>query len=225
VLRAVKSAEDHFPRRAASSSEARRFPVSSKNLRKLWATLGRINRESRFLMRVDCETAFLVLITLITGTRDYIGIGKDVIHRAITGSNDLGILAFLIKTLTVSITLGSGGSGGILTPIFYIGATAGYSWGHLVQGNIELYSAVGIVAFLAAAINTPLAAIVMAIEMFGLNVGVYATVACAVSYIIVGHRSALPSQILAISKTPSIDLDDLDCELSQHKTFTVITKH
>lgn len=168
--------------------------------------------------------SFLVLITLITGTRDYIGIGKDVIHRAITGSNDLGILAFLIKTLTVSITLGSGGSGGILTPIFYIGATAGYSWGHLVQGNIELYSAVGIVAFLAAAINTPLAAIVMAIEMFGLNVGVYATVACAVSYIIVGHRSALPSQILAISKTPSIDLDDLDCELSQHKTFTVNRK-
>ena len=168
--------------------------------------------------------SFLVLITLITGTRDYIGIGKDVIHRAVTGSNDLGILAFIIKTLTVSVTLGSGGSGGILTPIFYIGATAGYSWGHVVNGNIELYSAVGIVAFLAAAINTPLAAIVMAIEMFGLNVAVYATITCAVSYIIVGHRSALPSQILTISKTPSIDLDNLDCELSYHKTFTVNKK-
>lgn len=166
----------------------------------------------------------LVLITFITGTHDYIGIGKDVIHKALAGSNDIGILAFLIKTLTVSITLGTGGSGGILTPIFYIGATAGYSWGHLVQGNIEIYSAVGIVAFLAAAVNTPLAAIIMAIEMFGLNLGVYASIACAVSYIIVGHRSALPSQILAISKTPSIDLDDIDCELSQHKTFTVNKK-
>jgi hypothetical protein len=43
----------------------------------------------------------------------------------------------------------------------------------------------------------------MAIELFGATLSPYAAVTCIVSFLIVGHRSVYPSQILAISKSAS----------------------
>ena len=47
----------------------------------------------------------------------------------------------------------------------------------------------------------------MAIEFFGPELAPYAAVSCIVSYLITGHRSVYPSQVLATVKSPSIFIE------------------
>jgi len=55
-------------------------------------------------------------------------------------------------------------------------------------------AALGLVAVLAGAANTPLAASIMAIELFGPAIAPYATVACVISFLVTGQQSVYPSQ-------------------------------
>jgi len=57
-------------------------------------------------------------------------------------------------------------------------------------------AALGIVSLVAEAANTPLAASVMAIELFGPAVGPLAALACIVSLLMAGHRSVFGTQLL-----------------------------
>jgi hypothetical protein len=47
----------------------------------------------------------------------------------------------------------------------------------------------------------------MALEMFGPALGPYAAVACVISFLMTGHRSVYPSQVLAVKKSGSIDVE------------------
>ena len=78
-------------------------------------------------------------------------------------------------------------------------------------------SAIGFVCLLAGAANTPIAASIMAVEMFGPSIGPYAAVACVVAYLISGHRSVYPSQLIAIRKSSSLDVQ-LGLEMNQVRT-------
>ncbi|WP_018526983.1 chloride channel protein [Alkalispirochaeta alkalica] len=148
----------------------------------------------------------LVGIVFLTGTTNYLGVGTGVVDAALDGQAFRGIAPFF-KIITTSLTLGSGGSGGILGPIFFIGATSGNYWAQLLGQNVGMFSAIGMVAFLAAAANTPIAAIMMAMELFGVATGSYAAVACAVAYLVVGHVSVYPSQIIHQKKPFFMDLE------------------
>lgn len=86
-----------------------------------------------------------------------------------------------------------------------------------------MYSAIGMVSFLAASANTPLAAIIMAMELFGVKVATYASIVSVISYLVVGHRSVYPSQILSMSKSPSIDTD-INCEIRQIQKLRLSNK-
>jgi hypothetical protein len=44
----------------------------------------------------------------------------------------------------------------------------------------------------------------MAVELFGPQVAPYAAVSCVISFLMTGHRSVYPSQILSISKSSSL---------------------
>jgi H+/Cl- antiporter ClcA len=131
---------------------------------------------------------------------DYLGLGLGFIERGAYGA-PLSPTAFLWKIGTTSVTLAAGGSGGVVTPIFFVGASAGNLF-HFLGGNehIAAYTAIGMVALLAGAANTPIAASVMAIEFFGPAIAPYAAVACIVSYLVTGHRSVYASQVLFIHK-------------------------
>ncbi|TVQ36159.1 MAG: permease [Spirochaetaceae bacterium] len=150
--------------------------------------------------------AILIAVVILTGTTNYVGIGTRIIDAALDGQAFRGIAPFF-KMITTSVTLASGGSGGILTPIFFIGATAGNYWAQITGTNVALFSAIGMVAFLAACTNTPLAAVMMAMELFGIRTGSYGAVACAVAFLIVGHMSVYPSQVIHQQKTLFIDLE------------------
>ncbi|KXG44688.1 chloride channel protein [Tepidibacillus decaturensis] len=164
----------------------------------------------------------LIFIVLLTHSKDYIGLGTYVIDQALAG-HKVDSLSFFIKIFTTSVTLGSGGSGGILTPVFYIGSTLGNAWAQLIHGDLAMYSAIGMVSFLAASANTPLAAIIMAMELFGVKVATYASIVSVISYLVVGHRSVYPSQILSMSKSPSIDTD-INCEIRQIQKLRLSNK-
>ena len=68
-----------------------------------------------------------------------------------------------------------------------------------------MFAAIGMVAMLASAANAPLAASVMAIELFGPGIGPYAAIAAIVAFIMSGHRSVYPSQVLGMPKTRSLE--------------------
>ena len=77
-----------------------------------------------------------------------------------------------IKMLGTSITLGSGGSGGIIAPALFIGATAGSVVGHLLavtnwfpELQPQVYALVGMGAVLAAVVHAPMASILICFEL------------------------------------------------------------
>jgi H+/Cl- antiporter ClcA len=111
-------------------------------------------------------------------------------------------LGFLWKILLVAVTLGSGFYGGIVTPQFVIGALAGNALAPLLGLDPAFGAAVGLVSVVASASNTPIAAILMGIELFGATLGTtYMAGAAVAAYLAAGHRSVYPEQRVAYAKS------------------------
>jgi len=163
--------------------------------------------------------AILVGSSYLVGTH-YFGLGLDTIaetmqHQLEEPVSGLPWYSFAVKIFYTAVTLGSGGSGGIVTPIFYIGATSGHFFGGLFggEGQLALFAALGFVSVLAGATNAPIAAIVMAIELFGVDVAHYAAVSIIISFLLSGHYSVFPSQKIAMAKSDLLELkpgDDIE---------------
>ncbi len=136
----------------------------------------------------------------------YLGLGLRSVEANLKGVGT-DWYAFIVKPVFTSITLNFGGSGGIVTPIFFIGSSAGVAFAQLLGLNTATFAAIGFVSVLAGAANTPIAASILAVEMFGPAIAPYATLACVVSFLITGHRSVYPSQVLSISKSPLIRVE------------------
>ncbi len=154
----------------------------------------------------------LILLSFVLGT-SYFGLGLDTISQSMNIQNEIvggtPWYAFLAKIFYTAVTLGSGGSGGIVTPIFYIGATSGHWFGGLFgsEHQLALFAALGFVSVLAGATNAPIAATVMAMELFGMDVAHYAAVSIVISFLVSGHRSVFPSQKIVISKSDLLHID------------------
>src|SRR5512143_2727358 len=133
----------------------------------------------------------------------YLGLGLETITAVLKGGG-IPAGAFLLKILFTAITLSFGGSGGIITPIFFIGATAGSAFGRALGFDPALFAAMGMVGLLAGAANTPISASIMAIELFGPEIAPYAAVTCVISFLMTGHRSVYPSQVLSLAKSSSL---------------------
>jgi H+/Cl- antiporter ClcA len=147
----------------------------------------------------------LTILAFIFSTR-YLGLGLETIETALTGEK-VPLMSSLIKMVFTSITLAFGGSGGIITPIFFIGATSGSAFAEIFGLSRNVFAAIGMVSLVAGAANTPISASIMAVELFGPKVAPYAAVACVISFLMTGHRSVYPSQVLSISKTTSITVE------------------
>jgi len=149
--------------------------------------------------------AVLIIIAMLFSV-DYLGLGLNTIESSLNGQ-PLPWYAFILKSFTTSTTLNFGGSGGIVTPIFFVGSSAGNIFAQVLRLDVMLFSALGFVGLLAGAANTPIAASIMAIELFGPQIGPYAALVCVISFFMTGHRSVYPSQILAFKKSKSIDIE------------------
>ena len=154
----------------------------------------------------------LTILAFLFSTR-YLGLGLDTIQEVLRGVKIVSY-AFLMKTVFTAITFASGGSGGIIAPIFFVGATAGSFFGDLLNLDRATFASIGLVSVLAGAANAPIAMSVLAMELFGREIGAYAAIACVVSFLITGHRSIFPTQIMAMKKSSSVDVE-IGREMSQ----------
>lgn len=111
----------------------------------------------------------------LAGTR-YAGLGIPVISESF--GQPVLPWDFLLKLLLTALTVGVGFKGGEVTPLFFVGATLGNALAPVLGLPFPLLAGMGLVAVFAAAANTPLACIVMAMELFGAGIGPYAAVAC-----------------------------------------------
>lgn len=149
--------------------------------------------------------AALVVLALVFSTR-YLGLGLNTVEACLNGQH-VSWFAFLLKPLFTALTLSFGGSGGIVTPIFFVGATAGSTFASLLGLDPATFAAMGMVGVLAGAANTPIAASILGMELFGPAIAPYATVACVISFLMTGHRSVYPSQVLSVRKSESIRVE------------------
>ncbi|PKL75033.1 MAG: voltage-gated chloride channel [Candidatus Melainabacteria bacterium HGW-Melainabacteria-1] len=152
-----------------------------------------------YLIRAGLGGVLLIGIALISPA--YLGLSLPLLHGALAGQS-VPVAAFGIKLLATVITLAAGGSGGILTPIFVIGACFGASYAHFFAPDLTgFFAALGMIGLLAGATNTPIASAVLAMELFGAELAPFAAAVATVSFLIVGYRSVYPSQVLAIEKS------------------------
>ncbi|MTI29840.1 voltage-gated chloride channel family protein, partial [Xanthovirga aplysinae] len=127
----------------------------------------------------------IALVVWLMGSTRYIGLGLPVIIEAF--HQPVPIYDFLLKTLFTTFTLAAGFKGGEVTPLFFIGATLGNMLFWIIPLPMALLAGMGFVAVFAAATNTPLACILMGIELFGIEGGIFIAIACIVSYLFSGH--------------------------------------
>ena len=136
----------------------------------------------------------VALAVLIIGTTRYIGLGIPTIVQAF--DEQLPMYDFALKMAFTIITLSAGFKGGEVTPLFFIGATLGSALSLFIPLPTGLLAGMGFVAVFAGATNTPLACMLMAIEIFGVECSIYAAIACVVSYLLSGHNSIYNSQVI-----------------------------
>jgi H+/Cl- antiporter ClcA len=149
--------------------------------------------------------AVLAVLALVFSTR-YLGLGLGTVEACLDGQ-PVSWFAFLLKPVFTSVTLSLGGSGGIVTPVFFVGATAGSTFASLLGLDPATFAAMGMIAVLAGSANTPIAASLLGMELFGPAIAPYATVACVISFLMTGHRSVYPSQVLSVRKSESIRVE------------------
>jgi CIC family chloride channel protein len=104
------------------------------------------------------------------------GVGYPVMFKATAGGYALWFLIVLAfgKILATSLTMGVGGSGGIFAPSLFIGVTAGYAYGDIVDhlfgasaGQPALYAVIAMGAVFTAAARAPLTSLASVVEMTG----------------------------------------------------------
>jgi len=142
--------------------------------------------------------ALIACAVWLLGAERYIGLGLPTIVEAF--QQPLAPYDFAAKMAFTVASLGSGFKGGEVTPLFYIGATLGNALAPLLHLPLPLLAGVGFVAVFAGAANTPIACTLMAIELFGAEMGVYAALACIVSYLFSGHAGIYRAQRIGHAK-------------------------
>ena len=114
----------------------------------------------------------------------------------------ISFVAMLIaKVVATSFTIGSGGSGGVMTPSIFVGGTLGAVVGITLEATGFHFSAsilvvVGMGAMLAAATKTPISSAVMLTEMTGgFNVLIPLILGTVMAYAVAGDYTLYKAQI------------------------------
>jgi H+/Cl- antiporter ClcA len=154
-------------------------------------------------LRIAIGGALVMGMTLLVGNHRFNGAGMDMALKAVGGQADW--YAFALKLLFTAVTLAAGFKGGEIVPTFCIGATFGCVLGGLLGLDPGIAAALGLVGLFCCATNSPLAAIVLSIEMFGsANLYLFALI-CVICFVLSGHSGLYASQIIQFSKAAEMD--------------------
>lgn len=127
----------------------------------------------------------IMLLTLFTAHQQYNGLGTDKIIASFYVQ--IEFYDFFNKTIFTAITLGSGFKGGEITPLFYVGATLGNALGAVLNLPLSLLAGLGLVSLFSGASKAPLTSIILAVELFGMNVATYAIITCLLAALFSGN--------------------------------------
>jgi H+/Cl- antiporter ClcA/PII-like signaling protein len=172
-------------------------------------------------LRPVLASALLLVLVYLLGTREYLGLGvwspnpDDATLLGFFRPDHIDYWSWAWKGLFTIVTLSAGFKGGEVTPLFFIGAGLGSALAGLLGAPVDLFAALGFVAVFAGATNTPLACMIMGIELFGATHSVYLAVACFVAYLCSGHSSIYLSQRIGVPKTAA----------SNHIPFDISVRH
>ena len=122
----------------------------------------------------------ITLFIVVFDSTKFIGLGIPSIQDAFI--NNAGQFDFAIKLILTSLTLSAGFKGGEVTPLFFIGATLGNILIWFIPLPIALLAGMGFVAVFSGATNCVIASIVLGIELFGMQAGIYVGLASVAAY-------------------------------------------
>ncbi len=134
----------------------------------------------------------LLILYRLEGSYQYTGLGLNTIQDSLREQSHWSMTLF--KIFFTALTLGSGFKGGEFTPLVFIGATLGSALAIFTPIPFELLAALGFVSVFGGAANAPIACIIMAIEVFGIEIAPYAFITCYMSYYFSGHKGIYQSQ-------------------------------
>ena len=96
------------------------------------------------------------------------GVGYGFLQKVLNPADGQNVLIPVLlvvgfgKILTTSLSIGSGGSGGVFGPSMVIGGSLGavvglvfHQMGFLEMGDVTMFAILGMASFFAAAANTP----------------------------------------------------------------------
>lgn len=149
-------------------------------------------------IRIIFSGSIIVILTLIIGTKDYMGAGIPVIENAINGETKT--FAFLWKMIFTALTLEAGYKGGEIVPSFFIGATFGCLFGNILNISPSLCAATGMSAVFCGVTNCPITSILISFELFGFEGVPYFLIAISVSYLLSGYYGLYHDQTIVYSK-------------------------
>lgn len=148
-------------------------------------------------------------------TLSVLAFGYGGVQGALTHTAELGawlLLAIALgKLLTTSLTIGSGGSGGVFGPSMVIGACAGGAmgigldnwWPDLVD-DPGAFAVVGMAGFFAAAAKTPFSTLIIVSEMTGgYHLLLPALWVCSLSFMLSDRRSIYKQQVESRTRSPA----------------------
>ena len=153
-------------------------------------------------VRIAAGGALIAVMTLIVGDHRFNGAGMDMALGAVAGSTDW--YNFLVKMLFTAVTLAAGFKGGEIVPTFCIGATFGCLIGGLLGLDAGVAGALGLIGLFCCATNSPMASIVLSVEMFGSGYLHLFVLICVICFVLSGHSGLYASQIIQFAKAEEV---------------------
>jgi H+/Cl- antiporter ClcA len=144
-------------------------------------------------MRPFIGGIIIALFIVVANSTKYIGLGIPTIIDAF--KSPAGNFDFALKILLTSLTLSAGFKGGEVTPLFFIGATLGNILIWFIPLPMALLAGMGFVAVFAGATHCVIASIIMGIELFGIQAGMYVGLASVVAYFASGMNGIYSAKL------------------------------
>ena len=149
-------------------------------------------------VRIAVGGAVVTVLTILVGDQRFNGAGMEMAMEALGGHADW--YSFALKMLFTAVTLAAGFKGGEIVPTFCIGATFGCVVGALLGLEPGIAAALGLIGLFCCATNSPLASIVLSVEMFGgANLYLFALVS-VICFVLSGTSGLYSSQIIRYEK-------------------------
>lgn len=150
-------------------------------------------------LRIVAASLLFIGITFLVGDGRYYGAGIEVIDKAVIEGEAVPY-DFIMKMLLTALTLGAGFKGGEIVPSFYVGATFGCVFGHVLGMSPTLCAAMGMTAMFCGITNCPITAMLISFELFGFESVPHIMIVTAISFVSSGYVGIYSSQKIVYSK-------------------------